>query len=416
VVLLHELAHVQRRDCQMQLVAHVALALHWLNPLAWLAMRRLRIEREHACDDKVLSFGCRASDYADHLLYIARGLIATSEPGWASLAMARTSHLEGRVEAILDPENPRRLPDRRTTMTALATTLVLLLPLAALQPGVQAQQHGGLPTTQHSSTQHVATEHPVSAEQQVFAGRYVTTPHLPEHETSVHAPEHESSSHTLGMGLPGTGSPASQEGVEPSIRELVQMRIHGVSTEFIREVREAFGRPVTVQELVQMRIHGTSVEFVRAMQDVFGDDLTIGDLTQMRIHGTSTEFVRGMIDLFPDETITIHDVTQMRIHGASTEFVRAMGELFPDADITVRDITQMRIHGASTEFVRTMIGLLPDEDISVRDITQMRIHGVSTDLVRELQEDGYNNLTVNDLVQMKIHGFDRWLRRRGGRR
>lgn len=274
-------------------------------------------------------------------------------------------------------------------MTAFATTLVLLLPLAALQPGAPAPQHAGLPAAQHSSVRHVVTEHAMVAVRHVAETLHAITGHLVAHQTETvgrHEPLPENTPHRHAMGLPRHGPSGPQDGVEPAIQDLVQMRIHGVSTEFIREVREAFGRPVTVQELVQMKIHGTSAEFVRQMHDVFGDDLTIRNLTQMRIHG------------------------------ASTEFVHAMNALLPDPDISVHDIMQMRIHGASTEFVRTIIGLLPDQDISVHDITQMRIHGVTIDLVRELQGDGYDDLTVNDLVQMKIHGFDRWLRRRGGNR
>src|SRR5262249_42947994 len=53
-VLLHELGHVRRRDNLVQLAAHVACAVHWCNPLVWLAAARLRVEREYACDDLVL--------------------------------------------------------------------------------------------------------------------------------------------------------------------------------------------------------------------------------------------------------------------------------------------------------------------------------------------------------------------------
>jgi beta-lactamase regulating signal transducer with metallopeptidase domain len=44
-VLTHELAHVKRRDCQTQLAAQIACALHWLNPMAWLAVKRMDLER-----------------------------------------------------------------------------------------------------------------------------------------------------------------------------------------------------------------------------------------------------------------------------------------------------------------------------------------------------------------------------------
>ncbi|NLF32761.1 MAG: M56 family metallopeptidase, partial [Planctomycetes bacterium] len=107
-VLLHELAHIRRADCLTQLLARLARVLHWFNPLVWLAGRRLRIEREQACDDLVLTGGLKASDYAQHLLDIVRSLHAARFPSPAAVAMARPGRLEGRLRAILDPRRSRR--------------------------------------------------------------------------------------------------------------------------------------------------------------------------------------------------------------------------------------------------------------------------------------------------------------------
>jgi beta-lactamase regulating signal transducer with metallopeptidase domain/protocatechuate 3,4-dioxygenase beta subunit len=136
-VLLHELAHVQRFDCLTQLIARAACALYWFNPLAWLAARRMRIERERACDDVVLLAGARASEYADHLLEIARGLRAP-RAALAALEMARPSQLEGRLVAILDPDRRRGGPGRKAAALAMLAAIAAVLPLAMLRVGARA--------------------------------------------------------------------------------------------------------------------------------------------------------------------------------------------------------------------------------------------------------------------------------------
>ncbi|HEX2781350.1 MAG TPA: M56 family metallopeptidase, partial [Gemmatimonadaceae bacterium] len=133
-VLLHELAHVARFDCLTQHLARVLCALHWYNPLAWIASRRLRIERERACDDRVLLAGARASDYADHILTIARTLRTPRVAGAAALAMARPSHLEGRLLALLDVRRPRGVVTRRRAFAVGATALLVAATVATLSP------------------------------------------------------------------------------------------------------------------------------------------------------------------------------------------------------------------------------------------------------------------------------------------
>jgi beta-lactamase regulating signal transducer with metallopeptidase domain len=53
-VLLHELAHLKRRDLWMSWVMAALQAIHWFNPLVWLAFARWRDDRELACDAMVL--------------------------------------------------------------------------------------------------------------------------------------------------------------------------------------------------------------------------------------------------------------------------------------------------------------------------------------------------------------------------
>ena len=137
IVLLHELAHVKRHDCLTHLVAQMACALHWFNPLAWIAARNVRTERERACDDLVLAAGTRGPDYADQLLEIARVMRSGHYPAFlagATLAMAHRSQLEGRLMAILDPRVPHAALTKLRAAAATTVCCVAVVPLAAVQP------------------------------------------------------------------------------------------------------------------------------------------------------------------------------------------------------------------------------------------------------------------------------------------
>ena len=111
----------------------MAGALYWFNRLVWLAIRRLRIERERACDDLVLGAGNKASDYAAHLLALARPLESRGLAS-ASVTIASSSHLETRLRAILNPRLDRRALSRVAGATAALIALCFVLPLAAMRP------------------------------------------------------------------------------------------------------------------------------------------------------------------------------------------------------------------------------------------------------------------------------------------
>jgi beta-lactamase regulating signal transducer with metallopeptidase domain len=74
IVLSHELAHIGRGDWSLQMVAEALRAFHWFNPILWIVCRRLRLESEHACDDEVMRRGVAGTDYATHLVELARSL------------------------------------------------------------------------------------------------------------------------------------------------------------------------------------------------------------------------------------------------------------------------------------------------------------------------------------------------------
>ena len=120
-VLLHELAHIQRRDWMIQTIVQITCVVYWFNPLVWVVAHRMRAEVELACDDHVLNAGYCSTEYAQHLLDVVRNLKAFGSASRAAMAMARQSKIEERIRTVL-AEHRNRHP-----LTKLAVGIGLLV-------------------------------------------------------------------------------------------------------------------------------------------------------------------------------------------------------------------------------------------------------------------------------------------------
>ena len=113
-LIVHELAHVKRRDHLVGWIELAAGVVWWWNPLFWFVRAALREQAELACDAWVISTlpnGRRA--YAESLLALSgAALRGTSSPGMAVLGIRASSRrvLERRLVMIMKGRVPLRLP------------------------------------------------------------------------------------------------------------------------------------------------------------------------------------------------------------------------------------------------------------------------------------------------------------------
>ena len=135
LVLAHEMAHLARRDWLTQLAAEVVRAIHWFNPLFWLACARLRQESEHASDDVVLDLGFGRTSYATHLVDLARAFSAHGRTWLPAPSIARPSTLQRRVRAMLNPHTNRRPQSIARRLAVAMLMAALALPIASASQG-----------------------------------------------------------------------------------------------------------------------------------------------------------------------------------------------------------------------------------------------------------------------------------------
>jgi len=129
-VLAHELAHAKRFDGLIHFLVHIVCSAYWFNPIVWMAARRMRLERERACDDRALHAGATPDAYAEHLLVLASGENSTGFV--AATSIAHPSQLETRIRAILNPKTRRGRISRWTAAALLSSLAAVLFSVAAI--------------------------------------------------------------------------------------------------------------------------------------------------------------------------------------------------------------------------------------------------------------------------------------------
>ncbi|MGH9553376.1 MAG: M56 family metallopeptidase, partial [Terriglobales bacterium] len=106
-ILLHELAHLRRRDDWTNLLQKILGALLFFHPAVWWIEKKLGLEREMACDDMVLASTTTARAYAECLVALAEKSFLRRGLALAQAAVDRLRNVSLRVSRILDVNRPR---------------------------------------------------------------------------------------------------------------------------------------------------------------------------------------------------------------------------------------------------------------------------------------------------------------------
>ncbi|HWE51952.1 MAG TPA: GWxTD domain-containing protein [Bryobacteraceae bacterium] len=138
-ILLHELAHIRRRDYLMNLMQTMVESLLFYHPAIWWISNVIRTERENCCDDLVVAASGDAHEYAV-------ALTALEQHRWAAqdrtaVLAATGGNLMKRISRLLNPLMPRESPRAVLTpfLSAAILTLTVTLALTAWQTQTQTQ-------------------------------------------------------------------------------------------------------------------------------------------------------------------------------------------------------------------------------------------------------------------------------------
>jgi uncharacterized protein (TIGR03435 family) len=135
-ILAHEVAHIRRHDFLVNLVQSVAETVLFYHPGVWWLSARIRIEREHCCDDIAVAVCGDPIVYAEALTELASW--TSSQP---SLTMAATGGaLLSRIRRLLHVPSSG---ERRHVKAPIVIALTVLLVLAVGMRFMLVAQSGG---------------------------------------------------------------------------------------------------------------------------------------------------------------------------------------------------------------------------------------------------------------------------------
>lgn len=125
-VLAHERCHIRRGDQFTKLFAFILLALHWFNPLCWIAFRLMDKDMEMSCDEKVLAQGGDIrKTYSHALLSVASG--ARSHAAGA-VAFGKNA-VRSRIKHAMNYKKPKAL-----VSAAAALLCIVMIAACATDP------------------------------------------------------------------------------------------------------------------------------------------------------------------------------------------------------------------------------------------------------------------------------------------
>jgi beta-lactamase regulating signal transducer with metallopeptidase domain len=446
-VLLHELAHVARHDCLSQAVAALTCAVYWIHPGAWWMARRLRVERELACDDRVIDAGTTARDYAGHLLELAYSLGSRRTPALV-VTMARPNQLEGRMLAILDDRRNRTIPGRQHHLAATAIAAAIIVPLASAEATVvpldatytvEAPAYAGAPRTDSANERDPGAAPAARPETRPIApgaaaarssgtsddlegGPGTWDARASTRAGYVHLQLRElhwsSGSDVPLKQLEGLSAQQLESGTAPVRftlrRDAGTFAFNGIlgggvgagtftfapNPSFAAELeKRGFGRP-TAREQYKMARSDVSLAFVDELKAQNYTDISTSQLVRAGDHGVNADYLRSMSELgyrfgSLDALITLRD------HGVSAEYVRQLQEL-GYKQLTADELRTARDHGVTPEYVRELVAL--GYKLSIEQLRNARDHGVTTEFAQGMKDAGFASLTIEQLVNARDHG------------
>jgi beta-lactamase regulating signal transducer with metallopeptidase domain len=440
MILAHELAHIRRNDFFVNLMQAVVETLLFYHPAVWWISNRIRVEREHCCDDVAVSVSGKPLVYARALTRLEELRVEDAQ----TFLAANGGSLMGRIRRLAGAraESPNA-PSRFVAGAALLTVLLALI-IAPSLPLRGQQPKADTPTPKPQASQ---TTVEVKADKAADEDDS-DDPETPEADDSDDVTQAIAPRAVI-AGVPGGIAGGVADGVAegvaggiadgitantpmiapmafaPAARALarvaprIAMRaLESANFDDInidapeaptprpdRHRRHHIGEggKLTIDDLIELRASGVTPAYIDTMRSAGFGELSLDEIAEMRAIGVTPEYMKSLRDA-GIKFSSAHEVTELRAIGVTGEYLsqmRAAGY----GSLSTKQLTEMRAMGVTPSYIKQMSDA-GYRNLTPHDLVELKAQGVRPEFIKSLNDAGYTNLSVNDLVRLAAMGVN----------
>ena len=399
-VLAHELAHIRRHDYLVNLLQTAVETLLFYHPAVWWVSKQVRLEREHCCDDLAVAVQGDALAYARALAELE-----TRRINGPQLALAANGgSLLARIERLLGCSRPTKAQPGPWLAGVMVVASLLGLAAGTRSDVFFGQGVAVLPEAVERTEITQAFKEPLTEVDLRPTPDSTPIPALSLHKfTEKSIARVEANPSTGGYAYLQNTNKSEDKQAKSADSSSSQQTSAPAKGDYIAELRRLGYTNLTVDELIDLKSHGVSIEFIEGLKSEGLANLSVEQLLKLRAHGIQPDLIRSL-KASGYSNLGMEQLLTLRMHGITPQYVSEMGAAgFPR--LPLESLVKARQHGVSPAFIKDLQSL-GYAQLSLDDVIKARMHGVDSNFIKELQSSGHKGLSLDELVKARQHGVD----------
>ncbi len=397
-ILIHELAHIRRRDYLFNLVQHLVDTLFFFNPaLRWVSSL-IRSERENCCDDIAIRETRSRRQFVEALVSFHE--YSRVARGYALSFAEKENNVVRRVKRIVYKKNHSlNAGERVLLMGGLMMLSAAFITIGGSRANVLQDRPGKLHLSQQASSRS-AVHTPVST----TAGMATTTGTTGTTATNAATAKLAALPVTVALhsGTPSIGAPS----VETSSTGATSIEVpsNDKSSTAASPIRLSFLG--TIQANIHVSLNNSSDTTIKgAKKDLDPEDGPAAEEAgKHRLDGEERSLAKLREGLQSMGYLHISDdkLIECQQHGVRAWFISEFKQL-GYTDISLDMAIELKDHGVDADFINSLVraGYI---HISLDRARELRDHGVTASFIMRFKEQGYNQISLDKAQELRDHG------------